>query len=424
MLENTLRSGHRAWGFVCTCALFACLVFSAKARAYTVQVTELGESVRWHGGAVSLRIDPELADFFGDMPIAELVTQAADAWRGLPGAPELRVGRGLPAPLGFRDEHSSNGVYLIEDWKLWPDALAATITTFETESGKLVDADVQVNANYNFAWLSPDGTTSDRYDLLAVLTHEMGHVLGLGDASDSPGATMWPTIAPGDVYQRDIDADDEAGVEQAYAASSASESLSGAGCGGASVLGLRSAGLRHGHGLLITALSLLAVWAWLRVRRSSPRIPRAIALGGVLLFGAPFSPAPAAPPEQPGTQIEAPPAQVLPREHPVAKRRLAEFLRGAERVVAGRALSRDVRRHDGLIWTHYRVQGVFSAAELACPGGTLAGLTQVVSGHLPPREGELLVVAVQKHGPHAWAHYRDGYVYGGSLGAGPGLEWR
>lgn len=423
MLETTPRSGKKARGLACACAMITCFAWSSQARAYTVQLTGEGANVRWHGGAVTLRIEPELEGFFGDMPVADLVTSAAAAWRGLPHAPELVIARGKPEPLGFHDNRTTNGVYLVEDWKLWPDALAATVTTFETESGKLVDADVQVNANFNFALLTPDGAANDRYDMLAVLTHEMGHVLGLGDASDSPGATMWPTIAPGDTYQRDIDADDEAGVEQAYAGALGSESLSGAGCGGASVLGLRSAGLRHGHGLLLAALSALVIWIWLRTRARRSRSARAIALGGVLLFGSPFSPAPV-PREQPGVLGAEPPAQVLPREHPVAKKRLAEFVRGAERVLAGRAQSREAHRHDGLIWTHYRVQGMLSAVDLACPGGTYAGLTQVVSGHVPPEDGELVVVAVQKHGPHAWAHYRDGYVYGGTLGEGPGLEWR
>jgi Matrixin len=426
------RSNHKARGLACACALGAWFAGASPAQAYKVQVSELGASVHWHASTVTLRLDPGLEAYFGDMPMAELVTDAALAWRGLDGVPELLVSRGAPAPLGFREEVETNGVYLVEDWTLWPDALAATITTFESKTGRLVDADVQVNANYAFEWSSPDGAMGDRYDLLSVMTHEMGHVLGLGDATDAPGATMWPTIAPGDTYQRDLDADDEAGVEEAYALELGDETMAGSGCGGASVLWPRSARFSRAGGLLFAAAILLAILGWFCARRMRSSRPdsrasktagRVIALGGVLLFGGLFSPSPASPPREPPGLSELPPATWLPREHPLARKRLAEFVHGAERLIKGRALSRSAQRHGSLIWTHFRVQGLFAAAELSCPGGSLGGFTQVVSGHVPPREGELLVVALRKKGPSGWAHFRDGFVYGGSLGAGPALEW-
>jgi hypothetical protein len=34
-----------------------------------------------------------------------------------------------------------------------------------------------------------------------------------------------------------------------------------------------------------------------------------------------------------------------------------------------------------------------------------------------------VVVAVRDKGPHAWAHVRDGVVYGGYLGEGPAIEF-
>ena len=38
-------------------------------------------------------------------------------------------------------------------------------------------------------------------------------------------------------------------------------------------------------------------------------------------------------------------------------------------------------------------------------------------------DGDSIVVALREHGPHAWAHLRDGVVYGGYLGEGPAIEW-
>ena len=101
---------------------------------------------------------------------------------------------------------------------------------------------------------------------------------------------------------------------------------------------------------------------------------------------------------------------------------MATFVDGAERIFKARAQTR-VERRAGLLWTRVSAQSSAGSVEFEVPGGSLGGLTQLVSGQAPPRDGELLVIARRRHGPHAWAHLRDGVAYGGSLGEGPGVEW-
>jgi hypothetical protein len=97
----------------------------------------------------------------------------------------------------------------------WPypnseDTLALTTITYNTENAQIYDADVEINSvDAVFTFSDNESDTED--DLLSVVTHECGHFLGL---SHDPvhGSTMYPEYAPGDLYQRTLDADDTAGI--------------------------------------------------------------------------------------------------------------------------------------------------------------------------------------------------------------------
>ncbi|HEY6881962.1 MAG TPA: matrixin family metalloprotease [Polyangiales bacterium] len=262
------------------------------AQAYTVKQTDSGATVRWHTNGVSLRLDPSMQNYFRDIPVRDVVGNAAQAWHNLPGVPELMLNEGMPGPRGYDAKSGTdNGVYLIEDWQLAESSLAVTVATFETKSGKIVDTDILVNAKHPFALLAngPDEPADD-FDIRGVLTHEMGHVLGLGESYDVRMATMWPNVARGETHQRDLDEDDIDGVETAYAMAIAADTASSggsSGCGGASVVARRPHGgsaaiwLLAGSGLVIAGL-------WMRMRARNGRGRGAPLFAMVLLFGAPF----------------------------------------------------------------------------------------------------------------------------------------
>lgn len=105
-----------------------------------------------------------------------------------------------------------------------PDAdttLALTTVTFNTETGEIYDADMEVNtANNPITTDDPPGRVL--YDFQSILTHEAGHFLGLAhtnlpqpkDKTQTP--TMYARYEQREVYMRDLSNDDVCAICAAY----------------------------------------------------------------------------------------------------------------------------------------------------------------------------------------------------------------
>jgi hypothetical protein len=94
------------------------------------------------------------------------------------------------------------------------NAIALTTTRFDTKTGDLWDADIELNGVTQQLSIG-DPIVAD--DLLSVLTHEGGHFLGLSHSLD-PTATMRAIYDPrtdGDTF-RDLAPDDIQGICAIY----------------------------------------------------------------------------------------------------------------------------------------------------------------------------------------------------------------
>jgi hypothetical protein len=191
---------------------------------------------------------------------------ASDAWRGLPGAPDVVIADGAPA--GYDPQRRTNGIYLVAPWPFEPSQVAMTVTTF-APNGKVLGADVLLNGERDFALLSEepgDGSHTDErvYDLGAVLTHELGHVLGLDHNDADAESTMWAQVHAGDVHQRSVETDDEDGVIAVYAVALREPQTAGAGCSVAFAQGSRRApgvlGVVFALGALVLAMRRKVAW--------------------------------------------------------------------------------------------------------------------------------------------------------------------
>jgi hypothetical protein len=117
----------------------------------------------------------------------------------------------------YNGDQGNANVFMYRD-EGWPyenaeDTLALTTITYNKETSEIYDADVEINS------YDAELTTSDTQvmaDLSSILTHEIGHFLGLSHSSD-PNATMRPGYRPGRIDLRTLAEDDIAGICSVYA---------------------------------------------------------------------------------------------------------------------------------------------------------------------------------------------------------------
>ncbi len=85
-----------------------------------------------------------------------------------------------------------------------------------TFAGEILDADTVFNPSF-FAFSTADALPANpsSYDLQTVLTHELGHWLGL-DHSPLWQAAMWPEAVPAGQAERALSSDDRIGVAALY----------------------------------------------------------------------------------------------------------------------------------------------------------------------------------------------------------------
>ena len=208
--------------------------------AYTIR-DAAGAPVRWAAPSATLVVDPSLKKI--EPSAADAVLAAIDAWSAVPDAyvPVFAVEEGDADEVGYHRDRANRSTirFAAEGFEPAGHALAVTVLSYD-ESGRIVDADIVINGGptRRFAQLPPgdpaeldetdgdhgdgdDGDYADhdggRYDLQSILTHEFGHVLGLGEEPAVAEATMFPTTARGETKKRDLSGDDEVGLSLLYA---------------------------------------------------------------------------------------------------------------------------------------------------------------------------------------------------------------
>ena len=288
------RGGVVVRATVAAAVVLASVLPGRAAEAYALQETGSGLPVRWDADTVALELDPSVIAAFPDA--LDMAVEATGAWPRVESGPSFAIS--LAATASSPGVDGRNVIYFAKDgFPQAGDALAITLVSYDSHTGAIVDADIVINGLYDFAVLPsgaraaagaiaitnepPAGTdvgpanpfglavgaTNDGtavFDLLHVLAHESGHVLGLRDSEDDASDVMYPYTFPGDASRRAPSSDDLAGIESLYEAAPA---VAG-GCTLSSVaLPSTSGRPRTGAPSWPAVVGVAACWAMLLARR-------------------------------------------------------------------------------------------------------------------------------------------------------------
>jgi hypothetical protein len=442
----------------CFAAVLGCL-FGAEstAHAYTINTTELGKQIRWSVDSVSLQMDSEYESWLNPGDSFAAIEMGFEAWRGLPRVPDLVIRPGHPATLGHHDGHPTNGIYLLRDWPYEKEKLAVTIVTYEMDTGRLLDADIVVNGGARFSLLpEPMMGTSNDYDIAAVLAHETGHVLGLGESQADPAATMWPYARPGETSKRSLFDDDEEGVISSYATTPPEASSA---CGSLTIAGRAHAHSRFALGLWALAVCPFVMGRSRRRRRALFGFATLFLIAMLFGFGEPETAQ--GPSAQRLAAVEAllrdgtrddlsalaqlstddssevarraqfattvlsarAPKQHLEARSVTGSAKLTALMGTGSKLLVGRAIRQDTLNENGLFYTQYSVQGADGQSTiLRVAGGVRDGIGQrVIDAEAPPADAQQVAVVEQADGTQHWAYHQAGLLFGGHLGDGAAI---
>lgn len=149
------------------------------------------------------------------------LARASQTWQDLPTAGIVFQPAGLTsAQPGALDGQNTIGFLNEPD----EDALAITLFLFDGMTGNLVESDIFFNSSYE--WSVADSGERDKFDVESTALHELGHMLGLnhsglgevsGGGLAAAESVMFPfAFDPGTIAERQLRADDIAGVSSIY----------------------------------------------------------------------------------------------------------------------------------------------------------------------------------------------------------------
>lgn len=176
-----------------------------------IRIVINGKNIHWDTNQVTWNFQADGSADITDGSLEAAMEHAFESWADVDGT-ALQLQRGADTTshsvsgsshMVMFDETNQSGWFPVGS-----GMVAVTPITYRTSDGKILDADILFNArDYTFSTDGSPGT----FDVQDVLTHEVGHFIGL-DHSPLHGSTMWPYVQAGQWLHRSLSHDDEVGA--------------------------------------------------------------------------------------------------------------------------------------------------------------------------------------------------------------------
>jgi MYXO-CTERM domain-containing protein len=188
-------------------ALLAVLLAPAAAWSYSLRTNSAGEVLVWQQRRQQVEVDASLVPHLPGA--ADAVRAAFATW----------VDAGMPMKLHLKPAadkavlaYDGRNVVTWEaaGWKYTKEVVAMTVSLHKAKAATLTEADIVLNGHDS--WTTSPAPGDAAFDIQNVLTHEVGHFLGMGHEPAIPEATMYPYTPAGETSKRQLHPDDVAGV--------------------------------------------------------------------------------------------------------------------------------------------------------------------------------------------------------------------
>ena len=181
------------------------------ALAWAVLENQDGAELRWVEMPIAFAVNAGNGQGLSAGEVTLAVNAAHKAWEGVETAAIDFEDQGHTT-VSTVDYDQVNAVFFDANWNLDPELMAIT-ANWSYSDGTVVGFDIRIN-DRDHGWAT-DGR-SDADDLQNMLTHELGHCLGLDHTTADEEATMYSAAISGEVVKRVPKADDQAGTRYLY----------------------------------------------------------------------------------------------------------------------------------------------------------------------------------------------------------------
>lgn len=203
-----------------TLLLLAAIFSSPSAVAFKRAASAYGKPLTFSPGVIEVEV-ASLPAGLDDERGRKLVGSAIATWGSAPCKVPIRASAKEEHRLEKMAENKAFSakivIRVVDPWVRPPTLAAWTEVTSHPDRGLIERVSIELNPQ--LPWDDADPVGADRLDLASVITHELGHALGLAHSYDRR-ALMRAGIKPGQ-RQRELTDDDQRGVCAVFAASTA-----------------------------------------------------------------------------------------------------------------------------------------------------------------------------------------------------------